>query len=69
MQSASALVPWGIITKQESILRGLRLAETVKCPHDRKNLRLVIDCLRQKNATELVNKEWDAITGKCFHAN
>ncbi len=35
MQSATALVPWGVITKEESILRGLRLAEVLKCPHDK----------------------------------
>ena len=35
MQSASATVPWGVITKEESLLRGLRLAELMKCPHER----------------------------------
>ncbi|XP_059081080.1 acetylcholinesterase-like isoform X2 [Tigriopus californicus] len=61
MQSASALVPWGIITKEESLIRGLRLAELMNCPHDRLDLRATIECLRQKNATEMVNKEWDGI--------
>lgn len=61
MQSASAIVPWGIITKEESVMRGLRLAEVMKCPHDRKNLRATIDCLRTKNSTDLVNREWDGI--------
>lgn len=61
MQSASALVPWGVITKEESVLRGLRLAEVLKCPHDRKNLRATIECLRSKDAHELVAKEWDGI--------
>jgi acetylcholinesterase len=61
MQSASATVPWGVITKEESITRGIRLAELMKCPHDRKDLRATIDCLRQKNATELVEREWDGI--------
>ena len=35
MQSAAATVPWGVITKEESLMRGLRLAELMKCPHDR----------------------------------
>ena len=35
MQSASATVPWGVITKEESLMRGLRLAELMKCPHER----------------------------------
>ena len=61
MQSATATVPWGIITNEEAILRGLRLAEIVKCPHSRKEMRKVIDCLRTKNATDLVNAEWDGI--------
>ena len=35
MQSASATVPWGVITKEESLIRGLRLAELMNCPHDK----------------------------------
>ena len=35
MQSASATVPWGVITKEESLMRGLRLAELMNCPHDK----------------------------------
>jgi len=62
MQSASATVPWGVITKEESLLRGLRLAELMKCPHKRENIRGAIDCLRKANATEMVYKEWDGIT-------
>jgi len=62
MQSAAATVPWGVITKEESLLRGLRLAELMQCPHDRKNIRGAIDCLRKANATEMVYKEWDGIT-------
>jgi len=65
MQSASAIVPWGIITKEESIIRGLRLAEVLKCPHDRKNLRATIECLRSKDSTDLVNREWDGIVFGC----
>jgi len=65
MQSASALVPWGIITKEESILRGLRLAEVLKCPHDRKDIRATIECLRSKDANDLVNREWDGIVFGC----
>lgn len=61
MQSASAVVPWGVITKEESILRGLRLAEIVNCPSDRDDISAAIDCLRQKNGTLLVEKEWDGV--------
>lgn len=62
MQSASATVPWGAITKEESLLRGLRLAELMNCPHDKKNIRATIDCLRQADPKTLVNKEWEGIT-------
>jgi len=62
MQSASAIVPWGVITKEESFMRGLRLAELMNCPHDRENIRAAIDCLRKANATEMVYKEWNGIT-------
>jgi acetylcholinesterase len=37
------------------------LAEVLKCPHDRKNMRATIECLRSKDAHEIVNKEWDGI--------
>ena len=57
MQSASATVPWGVITKEESLLRGLRLAELMNCPHDKKNIRGAIDCLRKDYTTEMVYKE------------
>merc|ERR1711936_548229 len=55
MQSASALAPWAVITKRESMLRGLRLAELMKCPHDARNVRATIDCLRKADAQELVD--------------
>ena len=61
MQSASALVPWGVITQDESIMRGLRLAELSGCKHQRSEVREAIDCLKTKNATDLVNNEWSAI--------
>jgi len=62
MQSASATVPWGVITKEESLIRGLRLAELMNCPHDKRNLRASIDCLRKANSTEMVYNEWEGIT-------
>merc|ERR1719348_230682 len=37
MQSAVANTPWAVATKQEGKLRGLRLAELMKCPHDGKD--------------------------------
>ena len=42
--------------------RTMRLAETVKCPSDKSNPEPMIQCLRQKNATQLVNNEWLGIT-------
>ena len=61
MQSASAMVPWGVISKEESLLRGLRLAEMMKCPHERDQIEHAVECLRNQNASALVYKEWDAI--------
>ena len=61
MQSASASAPWGVITKEESFLRGLRLAELMKCPADKTQIRSTIDCLRSANPSELVEKEWNGI--------
>ena len=37
----------------------------LKCPHDRKHIRATIECLRSKNATDLVNREWDGIVFGC----
>jgi len=62
LQSASPVVPWGVITKEESVLRTMRLAETVKCPSDKSDPEPMIQCLRQKNATLLVNQEWLGVT-------
>lgn len=63
MQSGAATAPWAVISKEESILRGLRLAEAVNCPHDANNLTAVVACLRQTNATTLVYNE--ASSGIC----
>ena len=57
MQSGSATVPWGIISKEENQLRGQRLAEAVGCPTDLNAIREVIDCLRRTNASDLINNE------------
>lgn len=35
LQSGSATAQWALISREESILRGLRLAEAVNCPHDK----------------------------------
>ncbi|KAJ8684458.1 hypothetical protein QAD02_020250 [Eretmocerus hayati] len=61
MQSGSATAPWAVISTEESILRGLRLAEAVSCPHDRHDLRAVIDCLLTKDPKTLVDSEWGTV--------
>ncbi|KAG8035019.1 hypothetical protein G9C98_005441 [Cotesia typhae] len=61
MQSGSPTAPWAIISREESIVRGLRLAEAVGCPHDRNNLRSVIDCLVTIDPLDLVNNEWGTL--------
>jgi len=62
MQSASALAPWGVISKKEAMHRSLRLAELMNCPHDGRDVRASIDCLRKADPHKLVTKEWDGIT-------
>ena len=57
MQSGSATAPWAIGNKEETITRGLNLAETVGCPHNRANLGPTLDCLRTINPSVLVNNE------------
>ena len=61
MESGSPTAPWAIIPTEESILRGLRLAEAVNCPHDRFQLSAVVECLRNTNASLLVNNEWGTL--------
>ena len=58
MQSASALVSWGVISKEEGLVRGLRLAELMDCPNDRENIGSSIDCLRKANASEIISARW-----------
>lgn len=62
MQSASALAPWGVISKKEAMHRSMRLAELMKCPHDGRDVRASIDCLRKADPHKMVLKEWDGIT-------
>lgn len=61
MQSGSPTAPWAIISREESIIRGIRLAEAVGCPHDRNALDEVLQCLRTKDPKELVNSEWGTL--------
>ncbi|XP_018319548.1 acetylcholinesterase-like isoform X2 [Agrilus planipennis] len=61
MQSGSAIAPWSVISREESILRGLRLAEAVNCPHDRSNLQAVTDCLKKTDPQTLVDNEWGTL--------
>jgi len=62
MQSATANTRWAVVTKSEGKLRGLRLAELMDCPHDGTDIRASIDCLREADATKMVNAEWNGIT-------
>lgn len=58
MQSSSASVPWAFDSHEKALSRTLKLAETVGCPHDMSNISQAIDCLREKDASVLVNSEW-----------
>jgi acetylcholinesterase len=61
MESGSATAPWAIISREESLLRGLRLAEAVGCPHERHEVSAAIDCLKKKDPVDLVNNEWGTL--------
>nr|ADA60184.1 acetylcholinesterase 1 [Liposcelis paeta] len=61
MESGSPTAPWAIVSREESILRGLRLAEAVGCPHDKSQIKAVIECLRNTNASVLVDNEWGTL--------
>ena len=62
MQSASALAPWGVVSKMEALRRSNILAKNHGCPHDGADVRQSIECLRKLPAEKLVAKEWDNIT-------
>lgn len=64
MESGSPTAPWAVLSRTESIRRGLQLAKVLGCPHSIKNLSKVTECLRKINATTLVQKEW-VVEGVC----
>lgn len=41
------------------------MAEAVDCPHDRTKLSDTVECLRTKDAKDLVDNEWGTL-GKTF---
>ncbi|XP_037037460.1 acetylcholinesterase-like isoform X2 [Bradysia coprophila] len=61
LESGSPTAPWALISREEAILRALRLAEAVDCPHDRHKLTDTVECLRTKDAKELVDNEWGTL--------
>lgn len=61
MESGSPTAPWAIVDRDESIKRGIRLADAVGCPRDPKNIPAIIECLRNKDPMDLVNNEWGTL--------
>jgi len=61
MESGAATAPWAIISREESLLRGLRLAEALNCPHEKSEINAAIECLRKANATTIVDNEWGTL--------
>ncbi|XP_043219104.1 acetylcholinesterase-like [Amphibalanus amphitrite] len=55
LQSGSATNPWAVVDKREAALRGLRLAEAVKCNDT--SASALLDCLRSTDPKTLVNSE------------
>lgn len=67
MQSGSALVNWGTISREESLGRGMQLAKELNCPSDESQLNRVIECLRTKDASILVSKNWATVPDGAYH--
>ncbi|XP_055377991.1 acetylcholinesterase-like isoform X2 [Condylostylus longicornis] len=61
LESGSPTAPWALVSREEAILRALRLAEAVQCPHSKENLSEVVECLREKDAKTLVDNEWGTL--------
>ncbi|XP_046425473.1 acetylcholinesterase-like [Neodiprion virginianus] len=61
MQSGSPTAPWAMISREESKVRGLRLAEALGCPHEESALGSAVECLRSKDPFDLVNNEWGTL--------
>ena len=57
MESGSANVPWSIVEKRVSKLRAQKLAKAVSCPTELNYTSKMIECLRSKNASELIYNE------------
>jgi len=66
MQSATALAPWALISKQEAKRRALLLARKMDCPTDTKYMKNIVNCMRAANTSVMVNMEHDKIAyGLC----
>lgn len=57
MQSGTATAPWGLLSREEIVHRGLLLAEAVGCPRDVNDLDQVISCLKETDPQVLVYNE------------
>ena len=64
LESGSSVVPWGIISNEEALRRGLTLAERVNCYTPKgitptgEDIGCVIDCLRGISPEELIAEEF-----------
>ena len=64
LESGSSVVPWGIISNEEALRRGLTLAERVSCYTPKgitptgEDIGCVIDCLRGVSPEELIAEEF-----------
>lgn len=59
LQSASALNPWALVTRQEARRRSLKLARLVGCPQGgRAGVRDTLHCLQGARPEALLDAEW-----------
>ncbi|XP_076364998.1 acetylcholinesterase-like [Tachypleus tridentatus] len=61
MESGSVFNSWSIHDHETAINQGLILAEALNCSHDPRDLDSTMECLRNKDPSDLVNNEWIGI--------
>ncbi|KAH8009645.1 hypothetical protein HPB51_018913 [Rhipicephalus microplus] len=57
LQSGTAIAPWGVHDRHTALQSALRLAETLHCPHDERQLEAMLACLREQDPEMIVNSE------------
>lgn len=54
LQSGSATSSWAMMSANKLKANGFKLAKQLGCPHKNKQLNALMDCLREKNASDVI---------------